>query len=789
MNDFSALSSQASWISYTQESPRIDARRAVTIFATDFELAPNQNLARATLQATALGVYRGFLNGSDITDAKLLPGFTEYNHRLQAQDFDVTALVRDGSNQLWFELSDGWYRGQIGVMRSTDQWGSQTAVTALLRLEFTDGTERAIATNSSWRHRHSSHLADMCEGEWVDFNIDVPGELDPVNPATADWQPAKEIEPKQGELIAEIAPSVRATAELAPVNILTLDDGLLVDFGQNIGGWIRLSDLGPAGTKLRIVHGEALDSDGSLTQANFKPDVPFLPRQVTAGQIDHVISAGVAGQVFEPQHSTKGFRYVFIDGWPITHVLSPDDIRAIVVHTDLEPVGEFECSNDDLNWLHEATRWSLRSNAIEIPTDCPTRERAGWAADWEIFFQSGAFMFDVSDFTRKWLRDLVIKQWSTGVVPNMAPQPDSEGEGSPIAHLNGSAGWGDAIVNIPWKHYNAYGDISVLEEFWPNMVRWMDYVTSQAATKRHPSRIDRNEQPLPHERYIWDSGFHFGEWLEPDPSGKELDFGALVQSDQGIVATAYFAQSTALMSRIAMVLGKAAEAASYVELSLKVREAWNQEFIDAFGRINVPTQANCVRALRFALLKPQYQKSVERQLVELVHAAGDHLGTGFLATPYLLPALADIGEAELAYQVLTQRTWPSWLRMKDLGATTVWERWEGYDHDGHPSESHNHYSKGAVISFLHQYIAGLRPDPNQTYATQLTVQPLPLGDLTWAKASHRTSNGELISHWTRSGENFQLNLTVPQGCTAYVVLPDGARHTATGGVHTFNCEL
>lgn len=795
MLNLQQLAGQAKWVSYQQPSERIDARRALSIFAAGIEIPANAQVVSATLTATALGVYRGFLNGSRVTDSELLPGFTEYNHRLQVHSFDVAPLLQPGNNDLWFELSDGWYRGQIGVMRATDQWGSQTAIAAVLTVELAGGQQLTFATDDSWRYRHSSHLADMCEGEVVDFNRDVPGVLEPVasdaEQLEADlWLPVAVVTPKHGEFVGPISPDVRVIESLAPVNITDFGSGKIVDFGQNIAGWVRLSNLGPAGTKLRLVHGESLDSTGAVTQENFKPNVPFLPHSVTAGQIDLVTSAGVPGQVFEPAHSTKGFRYLFIDGWPADLPFTAADVTAQVVHTDLEAVGSFESSSEDLNWLHRATHWSMRGNVIDIPTDCPTRERAGWAADWEIFFQSGAFLYNVNEFTLKWLRDLVVKQWESGVMPNMAPQPDSEGEGSPIGHLNGSAGWGDSIVLIPWKHYQQYGNVAVLEEFWPNMVRWMDYVTKQAQTGRHSSRVERNAQPLPHERYIWDAGFHFGEWLEPDPSGKPLDFGALVKSDQGIVATAYFAYSTALMARIGVLLGRADEAWKYADLSQKVRDAWNTEFVNNAGRLTVATQANCVRALKFSLLKPQHQKTVEAQLIELVHEAGDHLGTGFLATPYLLPTLADIGAGDLAYKVLTQHTWPSWMGMKDQGATTVWERWEGYDSEGNPKESHNHYSKGAVISFMHQYLAGIRPIEGHTMGERVTIQPVPLGDLTHVNAHHIVSNGrELAVGWTRKGGEFTLNLTVPEGCAADVILPTGERSVATTGTHTFNCEL
>ena len=385
-------------------------------------------------------------------------------------------------------------------------------------------------------------------------------------------------------------------------------------------------------------------------------------------------------------------------------------------------------------------------------------------------------------------------QWDNGIVANQAPMPKAEGQGSPIAFMNGSAGWGDAIISIPFKHFGAYGNLAVLEQTWPSMVRWIDFVSRAAQDGRHPSRVAASPTPAPHERYLWDTGFHFGEWLEPIEPGHDVDLGQIIAADHGIVATAYFAHSTAMMTRIAILLGHAAQAMSYSELSLKVRAAWNKEFVNQDGTLKVATQANCVRALAFNLIAPQHRQTVVEQLVDLIETEtpshpADHLGTGFLATPMLLPTLVDAGYPDLAYRILTQRTWPSWLLMKDQGATTVWERWEGYDQAGNPTESHNHYSKGAVTSFLYQYIAGIRPAESVPLAQKVLIQPVPLGQLAWVKASHQTIGGSLAVHWTKSGTEFALEVQIPNGCSADVVLPDGSRTALTAGHHTLTCTL
>jgi alpha-L-rhamnosidase len=346
--------------------------------------------------------------------------------------------------------------------------------------------------------------------------------------------------------------------------------------------------------------------------------------------------------------------------------------------------------------------------------------------------------------------------------------------------MNGSAGWGDAVVLVPWELYEEYGSTDVLAEMWPAMVGWLDRTERMATQDRHPDRVARSAVPRPHEQYLWDTGFHWGEWLEP--GGEPADFPAFIAADKSDVATAFYAWSTRHAALIARLLGKDAEAERYAELSDAVMEAWCTEFIDPAGHVTPHTQANLVRALRFGLVPDGLRQQAADDLADLVRKADTHLGTGFLATPDLLPALADHGHLDLAYELLLQDTQPSWLAMIDRGATTVWERWEGIDEDGVPHESLNHYSKGAVVSFLHRYVAGLQ----RTEATwrRFRVQPRPGGGITEASTEHVTPHGSISVSW-RQASSFELTVTVPEGCVADVVLPDGTAHEAGAGAHTF----
>ncbi len=738
----------------------------------------------ARLYVTAHGIYEAFLNGQRVGDAELTPGFTAYGHRLQVQTYDVTDQVRVGENVLGALLSDGWFRGQVGLPRSHDQWGSSLALLAQLRIEHEDGSVTVTGTGEDWRSARSEIVAaDLIAGQAVDCRLNEPGWTEPGFD-TASWDRAHAVEAGFETLVCACAPPVRAVERIAPASVRTLPTGHVFDLGQNINGWVTLSDLGPAGTELTLTHGEAVDADGDVTTTHLEVDLPFLPERLPAGQVDRVISAGRAGEIFEPHHTTHGFRYVRVTGHP--GPLTTDALTGVVVHSDLTRTGWFACSDERINRLHEAALWGLRGNICDIPTDCPTRERAGWTGDWQVFVPTAALLYDVAAFSVKWLRDLAAEQWESGVVANLAPSPPVESEHGPLAHLNGSAGWGDAAVIVPWEIHRFYGDRRVLEEAWPTMVAWMNFVQRTAATQRHPSRIAVRPDALAHERYLWDTGHHWGEWLVPgaDLKGPE-DFAAFLAADKADTATAYFHRSATLMSRIAIVLGRSDDARRYAALADDVRRAWRREFIGSDGRIVPDTQANLVRALAFELVPPDLRAASAARLVHLIRDAGTHLQTGFLATPYLLGVLADEGHLDVAYELLFRDTEPSWLTMIDRGATTLWERWNGVDADGVPYESLNHYSRGSVASFLYHHVAGIRLLDESPGYRRFEVRPQPGGSLTWAQARVDCPHGEIRSEWRRERGRLALSVTVPPGTEARITLPDGSTELRRAGAHTF----
>lgn len=747
-----------------------------------FEFAVDRPVVSARLHATAQGLYEAFLDGERVGDAELTPGWTQYDARLQVQTYEVT--VAEGRHALAVVLADGWFRGQTGITRAADQWGDRIAVLAQLSLTHDDGSVTLLGTGPGWRSA-TGHVtaADLIAGETWDLRA-LPRGWDAPGFDDSGWDAVQVVQHGLAGLVDSPAPPVRRVEELAPVSVTRLDaDRQVVDLGQNVNGWVRLTDLGPAGTTVTLTHGEWLGPDGDVTTDHLRPAVPFLPHPLPAGQVDVVTSAGVPGDVFEPRRTTHGFRYVRIEGHP--NDLTVDDVRGVVVHTDMCRTGWFACSDERVTRFHEAAVWSLRDNACDVPTDCPHRERAGWTGDWQLYVPTAAYLYDVAGFSTKWLRDVAVDQWPDGTVANMSPSTRGEGREGPVAFLNGSAGWGDAAVIVPWELYRAYGDTGVLAELWPTMVRWLDRVERLARDGRHPARAQRRPDPLPHERYLVDTGFHWGEWLVP---GEEIaDFPAWVAADKGEVATAYYAYSARLVARIATLLGRDDDAARYGELAERAREAWQIEYLDAEGRLVPDTQADHVRALAFDLVPAALRPAVAERLVELVRKAGTHLGTGFLATPYLLPVLADTGHLDVAYELLLQDSEPSWLVMVDRGATTVWERWNGVDADGVPHESLNHYSKGAVVSFLHRYTAGLELlDPAHR---RFRVRPRPGGGLTWAETAHESPHGRIEVAWRRDGDRFDLRVAVPAGTEAEVVLPDGTTRVAAPGEHEYTSTM
>ncbi|MFF8022029.1 family 78 glycoside hydrolase catalytic domain [Streptomyces sp. NPDC007896] len=760
---------RAHWISPAASDDPGYGRRPAHVLSTRFEARAGVRSAR--LYATALGVYEAYVNGERAGTAELSPGATSYDRTLHAQASDVADALRQGDgNRIEIVLSDGWYRGQVGAFRLPAGWGTLPGARAELHIVYEDDARQVVRTDGTWTSANSVIVrADLMDGQTTDFRL-RPGAgrpvlVDQVQAPPVDWSPA---------------PPVRVVESRPARSVEQLTDGIwIADFGQNASGWIALGDLGPAGTRTVVDYGEHLGPDGDLTTAHLdsarpgQSPIPFVQR-------DEAVSAG-GGETFEPRHTVHGFRYARVcrEGAP----LSSASLVMRVVHSDLRRTGTFACGHDDLNRLHEIAEWSFRGNAVDVPTDCPTRERLAWTGDFQIFAPTATRLYDVLGFSRKWLRSVRDDQLPDGRIANFSP------DGRRIKHhlddqfamMTGSAGWGDAVVAVPWELYESYGDREVLAENWEAMVRWVEWALTTARTARHPSRVERSPEPLAHEQYVWDGSFHWGEWTEPRAKAADGtrvdpvkdDPVAWFLSDKGEIGTAFLYRSTATLARAARVLDRAEDADRYAVIAERVRDAWRTEFLSADGRTTGDTQAGYVRALSLGLVPGALRQAAAARLVELIRAAGTHLGTGFLATGDLLPVLADTGHADVAYELLLQRTAPSWLYMLDRGATTVWEDWEGVDDTGTAHDSLNHYSKGAVIRFLHTHTLGLRQTSGSIAWESFEVAPVPHPCVPWARGTHESPQGTIAVEWRTDGDELTVTVDLPPATTARVVFPDG----------------
>lgn len=759
------LLQDAAWITTPDPAPPAGQRPAYE-FRRRF-LVP-ADARKAALAATAHGVYEVYLNGVRVGEEEFTPGFTSYSKTLQVQRYDVTDGLQVGENELLLVVSDGWFRGRTGAHRVPDSFGTDIAVIASLTIETIDGAMH-IGTDCSWECGIGAIVAaDLMDGQTTDFRR--VGSTPWQNAAAA----ADPLTADRARLIWPVAPPVKQAERFTARSITRLPSSRqIVDFGQNLNGWVRLSALGPPDTVVTLTHGETFDEHGDLSLSHLDITVaPGLPT-LAVGQVDTVISRGDPADVFEPRHTSHGFRYVAVDGLALP--LTPDDITAHQVRTDLTHTGTFSSSSDELNALHRIVVASWRANTLDIPTDCPQRERWGYTGDFQIFARSAAYLDDITGFAQKWLRSLADDQDEAGKISNVAPNCGIEPEPVIPISFDGSAGWGDSATIVPWELYRAYGDQTQLATHLPMMMRWVDYAAGAAASGRHPSRMAASDQALDHERYIWDTGWHWGEWLEPN-----VPFNP--RADPGIVATAYLARSARITSDAARIAGDADSADRYANLADRVTEAWRTEFLRD-GELTVPTQANHARALAFQLIPTALVERVADSLVRLVEGNGTHLATGFLSTGMLLPVLADHGYADVAYNLLFQHDEPGWLIMLERGATTVWEAWNGIDGDGHPHESLNHYSKGAVITFLHEYVTGITPlEPG--YA-RVAIRPFLDDRLTWAEGTLNTAHGLIRSRWSVDGDDVLVDVTVPTSVQAIVELPNGTKHEAAAGEHSW----
>ena len=729
---------KAKWIT----SP-VDAGVAAVTFCRDF--SPKGKVKQATLCASAMGIYAAYLNGKRLGKGILTPGWTSYRHRVQYQTYDVTELMRE-QNRIEIGVGQGWAVGCIGYGHSNHFFADHTSLVAWLDVVYENGETERLVTDGAWQV-YTSHVlsSEIYHGETVDLTapIELIG-----NAVLSDVE--TELIPQVGEWITE-------QERLSPKEILRTPKGeTVIDFGQNMTGYVEVKARGTRGDRIVLHHAEVLDSEGNFYTENYR---------AARNENIYVLSGGE--DLFKPTYTFQGFRYVRLTEYPFDRVDSAD-FCAVVVHSEMKRTGSFSCGNSKINQLYHNILWGQKSNYLDLPTDCPQRdERLGWTGDAQIFFRAAAFNYDVERFFTKWLGDVALEQNEDGSVEGIVPHC------LPGKHTRASAAWGDVATIVPWGLYLNYGNAELLKKHFPMMKKWVGYMRSAGD-----------------EEYLWLGGHHYGDWLAMD-NGEDSFDGA---TPTDYIASLFYLYSTALVIKSGDVLGE--EIGDYRELYQRVRSAIRARYIKngalclkGAGDQPIETQTAYVLALCFGVCEDGEKAVFAARLAEMIRANGTRMTTGFVGTPYLLHALSENGYTDLAYELLLQEKAPSWLYSVCHGATTMWEHWNSQKEDGSfwstKMNSFNHYAYGAVLDWMVGVCAGISPVESAPAYREILLTPHPDSRLGFAEAVLETRQGRVRSYWCCKEDRVCYELEIPHGATATLRLPSGRTEHLGEGCHCF----
>jgi alpha-L-rhamnosidase len=736
---------QARWIGYDEEVQNTGNREksdpnALVLPPPPYlrrEFLVGRPVKRAVVYASALGLYELHINGKRIGEDYFAPGWTDYTMRVYYQTYEVTDLIKNGSNAIGAILADGWYAGYLGFGKKREHYGSKPRLFVQLEIEYENGNIQKVVTDGTWKARYGPILeSDFLMGEMYDSRKEIPG-WDTASFDDSSWDEVAVTDNSEGIGIVQSYPgeTVQKIMEIKPKKLAEPEEGVYVfDMGQNFAGWVRLKVDGKAGTKVVLRFAEILNPDGTIYTENLRE----------ARCTDTYILKGTGKEFWKPQFTFHGFRYVEVTGYPGKPSL--DAVTGVVVHSAIPIAGSFECSSPMINQLYSNIVWSQRGNFIEIPTDCPQRdERLGWTGDAQIFIRTSTYNMDVSAFFTKWLVDLEDAQSEEGGFPDVAPRK--------VAMGDGTAAWGDAGVICPWTIYEVYGDKRVLERHYESMKKWIGYLKKNSKDLLRPAK-------------------GYGDWVS---------IGSDTPKD--VIATAYFAYSTRLVSKAAAVLGKDDDAEKYEELFEQIKSAFNKAYVSEDGRIKGETQTCYLLGLYFDLLPQDKREPATQHLIDDLQEKDWHLSTGFVGLSYLVPTLADTGHLDIAYRLLNNDTFPSWAYSIKNGATTIWERWDGWTEEkGFQTpgmNSFNHYAFGSIGRWLFGSVTGI--DTDGPGYKRIIIHPRPGGGLDYAKTSYESINGKIVSDWKIKGGKFTLNVTIPANTTATVYVPAGDIESVTEG--------
>jgi len=739
---------KAKWIEMEGDTQRYSP---APHFRKEFSVGKSIKIAR--IYVTSHGFYELHLNGNKVGDQVLTPGWTSYGKRLQYQVYDVTSMLVNGNNAIGAVLGDGWYRGTLAWGNNWAIYGKSLGLLMQLKITFSDGTESLIVSDESWKASNDGaiRMDDIYNGETYDATKKMSG-WDMAGYKDNSWTTVHIGAYNNKNLIASEGSPVRKIEEIKPVKVFRTPKGdLIVDMGQNMVGWLRLKVKGEKGTVVTLRHAEVMDKFGEFYTTNLR---------AARCQLTYTL-AGSGEEIYEPRFTFMGFRFVQVTGFP--GELTTDNLTGIVVHSDMAVTGSFECSNPLVNQLQHNIQWGQKGNFVDVPTDCPQRdERLGWTGDAQAFCRTAAYNMDVSSFFTKWLKDVSADQKQGGEVPDVIPDVLNRQNATAAQP---SAGWGDVAVIAPWAMYLVYGDKKFLENQYPGMKAWVEYIRKKAG-----------------DSFIWKGGSKYGDWLyyHPPVNNHTEPDG---HTDLDYIATAFYAYSASILAATAKELGKNEDENIYSDLYNKIKEGFINEYITKAGRVGTNSQTSYVLALMFNLLPDNLTQKAAGFLVEDIKSRRNHLSTGFLGTPYLCHVLSDNGYTDVAYDLLLQESYPSWLYPVKMGATTIWERWNGEKTDSTFEDpgmnSFNHYAYGAIGDWMYRVSAGIETmGPGYKH---LIIQPHPTKKMTYVKALFESSYGTVVSAWEIKDGNVIYNVTVPVNTTATVFLPGDSMENVTEG--------
>lgn len=731
----------------------------------------NKEIKNAELVISALGTYVGYLNGERLGVQQLTPGYTDYNYRVQYQSYDVTKRLIQGENVIGAIVGDGWYRGCIDIGSVRNCYGTKTKLLCYLTIEYEDGTEEAIFTDENWHISQEGALREnnLKTIERYDATKEFEGWTRPgFIEKESQWHGAFKA-PYEGEVISQQGELILEQEHFKPTVIHTPDGNCVLDMGQNFAGYVRFTVTGEAGTKVTLTMGEVLDENGNFTMKNLAAEGASLISGEVGQKLEYTLKAGT--QTFQPLFLNSGFRYVLLENWP--EKVIAENFEGIAVYSDIPMKGDFHCSNELINQLVKNVRWSQKSNFVDIPGDCPTRERSGWTADISVFAETACYLSDPRKFLKKWLQDYKYEQSEDGNLPFVVP---SAGK---TQRQRGCLGWSNAIANISMTLYRFYGEKEDLADVYDCVKRFVDF-NIERAKERNPFFFYKFGK---HRKYIVETGFHYGEWLEPGTAMYKDYIKDLFFPDTE-VTTAWFFTTTMQLSTMAKILGKAEDEKKYEELGKEIYEAYHKEFLKD-GRVHSDRHCRYVRPIAHDLVNGKQKDKIAAKLNELCRENDYKIGTGFLTTWQVLKVLTECGYADTAYKMLENTKQPGWLYAVTKDATTTWENWYGIDENNVPVDSHNHFAPGAVVAWLFTHCAGIQAaEPG---FKKIRITPFPGGSFTDVSCSYESIQGKISVDWKIDEGRFLLNVTTPEGIPTEIVMPNGKVFEVIGGTHKLEC--